>query len=63
MRIVKIQLGGSGNCFYLNIENLHGPDAGLMTKSDNRPTRHVIHVHCLIARFQEIILLTVQYKC
>ena len=28
-----------------------------------RPTRSMIHVHCLIARFQEIVLLIVQYTC
>jgi len=27
-----------------------------------RPTQFMIHVHCLIARFQEIILLIVQFK-
>ena len=31
-RIVEIQLGGSGNCFHLNIGNLHGPNTGWMTQ-------------------------------
>ena len=28
-----------------------------------RPTQSIIDVHCLIARFQEIVLLFLQYRC